>query len=104
MRIHRIVAEILVERAVKVIGSALRDDVDDTANRSSGLNAVGVVDDAKLAYRVSRRRGLLHTRCRGDVVRAVDGNELVVNVLSGKEKLGHWLTGSLQSACNVLSM
>src|SRR6266851_5055575 len=58
--IHCIIAEIIIQRAVKIVGSALRNDVDDPAYRASSFNTIGVVDHSKLAHRVSGGRGLLH--------------------------------------------
>src|SRR6476661_924401 len=88
-RLHRIIAEISIERAMKVIGPACGNDVDDPADGASGFNAIGVVDYAKLAHRVSGGRGLLHARGCGHIVRAVNGDKVVVNVLPGKGELGH---------------
>src|SRR5207253_3206177 len=41
--VHRIIAEIFIERAMKVIGAALGDDVDDPTHGASGFNTVSVV-------------------------------------------------------------
>src|SRR6478735_6838143 len=83
-RVHRIIAEIFIQRAVEIIGAALSNDVHDPADSASGFNAVRVVDYAKLAHRVGGRRGLLHAGSRGDIVRAVNGDKVVMNVLAGK--------------------
>src|SRR6476646_4798520 len=83
-RVHSIIAEIFIQRAVKFIGPALGNDVHDPADSASGFNAVRVVDDAKLAHRVRGWRGLLHAGSRGDIVGAVNGDKVVMNVLAGK--------------------
>src|ERR1700756_3287602 len=40
--IHCIIAEIFVQRAMQVVGSALGNDVDNASNRASSFNAVRV--------------------------------------------------------------
>src|SRR5882724_2453929 len=58
--IHCIIAKIIVQRAVKIVSSALGNDVDDASNGASSFNAVGVVDHAELTHRVRGRCGLLY--------------------------------------------
>ncbi len=58
--IHRIIAEIVIQRAMEIVGPALSNDIDDPANRASGFHAVGIVNHAELAHCVRGGRGLLH--------------------------------------------
>src|SRR5262245_10917557 len=87
--IESIVAKIFVRAAVNVIGAALGDDIHNAADGAPGLHAVGVVDHSEFAYRFFRGRSLLHPRSGRDVVCPVNRNEVVVDVLAGKGKLGH---------------
>ncbi len=79
-----VVAEVFVGRSVKSVGTAFGDDVDDATDRASELDAVAGVDDTEFANRFLRRSVLLNAGSGRDVVCAIDGDEVVVDILSGE--------------------
>src|SRR5579859_605431 len=96
--VEHVVAEIFVHAAMQVVRSALGYDIHDSAYGPARFHAVGIVDHAEFTHRLFRRRGLLHAGSGGDVVRAVNGNEVEMNVLSGEGKLGHRLNDHVRAA------
>src|SRR5205807_4971402 len=70
------------------VAAAFGDDVHDPADSPSELRAVTAVDDAKLLHCLLGRSGFLDARGGGHVVGAIDRNEVVMNVLARKGKLG----------------
>src|SRR6266700_7217290 len=87
--VKRVIAKIFVNAAMQVVASALGNNIYNAANGASCLHAVGVVDDTKLADGFLRWSCLLDTGGSGDIVSPIHGDEVVMNVLSGKGKLGH---------------
>src|ERR1019366_5396925 len=83
-----VIAQIVVNRTVHVVGATFSDDVHNTGSGSSKFRSVVAVDDPKFLHRLLGRRATLDARGSGDVIGAVDGNEIVVNVLAGEGKLG----------------
>ena len=97
-RIEFVVAEVVVQRTVHVVGAALRDDVHDASSGAAEFRRVVGVDDAKLLHRLLRRRAALDARGGRNIVGAVDGDEIEVNVLAGEGKLGDRLDDDVGAA------
>src|SRR5258708_36133826 len=83
---------------MQVVRAALSNDVDDASDGASSFNAVGVVDHAKLAHCVRGRCGLLYARSRGNVICAVNGNKVVMNILAGERELGNRFNDHVRAA------
>ena len=98
LRVQRIVAEKLVHRTVQVVGAALGDDVYNAAHGASCLRPEICVDDAELLHRLLRRRGFLNARGSGHIVGAVDRHKVVVDILAGERKFGHWFDDDVGAA------
>src|SRR5207247_8651534 len=96
--VQHVVAEILVDGAVQTVGATLGDHVDDAAYRSPELRAVAAVDDPEFFHRILRRRRFLNAGGSGHVVRAVDRDTVVVDVLSRERQLGHGLDNHIRAA------
>jgi hypothetical protein len=80
------------------VGPAFGDDVDDAGGGSAKFRGVVGVDDAKLLHRFLRRRATLDAGGGGDVVSAIHSDEIVVNILAGKGKLGDRLDDDVRAA------
>jgi len=76
---------------VPLIGAAARDDIHNARARAAKLHGVVGVDDAEFLHRFLRRRAALDTRGRRNVVGAVNGDEIIMNVLAGEGELGYRL-------------
>ncbi len=74
-----------------VIGAAACDDIDDARGGAAEFRGVIRINDAKFLHRFLRRRAALDARRGGDIIRAIHGNKVVMNVLTGERKLGHRL-------------
>src|ERR1700737_5294069 len=90
-RVHLVVAEVFVKRAVPLIGAATRNDVHDARGGTSKFRGIIAVDYAKLLYSFLGRSATLNAGRGGNVIGAVDRNEVVMNILSGEGKFGHRL-------------
>src|SRR5262249_17050697 len=89
--VQSVVAEEVVRRAMKFVGATLGNDVDDATHRAAKLRTIHGVDNAKLLHRLLRRSSFLDSRSGGNIVCPVDGNEVVVDVLTGEGEFGDWL-------------
>ncbi len=97
-----VVAEILVERSVPFIGAAARDDVDDARSSAAEFRRIVGIDDAKFLNRLLRWRPALDAGRGRDIVGAVYGDEVIVNVLACEGELGHRLDDHIGTAgCGV---
>src|SRR5208282_3771295 len=65
------VLQVVVYRAVNLVGARLGHDVDDTAERAAIFRSKTVVHDAELLHGILRGRGALHTANRVDEIGAV---------------------------------
>src|SRR6476646_3419527 len=100
--IELIVPEILVEGPMTFVGADLGDDIDDAADGASKFRGVITVDDAKFLNRCLRRSAALDSRSCGNIVGAIDGDEVVMDVLSGEGKLGDRLNDNVRAAgCGI---
>src|SRR6185437_3501100 len=68
LRIHSAVSKVFIDRTVKLIRSAARDDVHNACRRPAKLGGVVGIDHAKFAHGVLRRRPALDSRGRRNVV------------------------------------
>src|ERR1041385_9567047 len=85
-----------------IIGTALGNDVHNSADCPACFNAVSIVDYAKFTYGISGGRCFLHTGGRRDIVSPIDRNKVVVNVLAGEGELGYRLNDHVGAAgCGV---
>ena len=72
-----------------VIGAAACDDIHNAAHGPAHLSAVIRIDHAKFLHRVLRGCSSLDARSCGNVIGAVHGDEIEVDVLASKGEFRH---------------
>src|SRR6266849_8511142 len=101
--VQLVVPEIFVERAVPFVGAAPSNDVYDSSGGASKFRRIIGIDDAKFLDRLLRRGATLDSGGGGDVIGAIDGNEIVMNVLSSEGKLSDGLDDHICAAGSGVS-
>ena len=83
---------------MKNIGAALGDDIDYATHGPPKFRAVTAVDHAEFTHRFLRGSVFLHTRGGGNIIRAIHGDEVVMDILAGKRQLGHGFDNHIRAA------